>query len=64
MTFPIDGMEAGLIYDVPDKKAQEYIEGGVARMVEDENLVPVTSFSDEKPVYIEGRKKKVKDGER
>lgn len=47
MTHPKDGLEAGIIYDLPDKKAQEYIEADFAVEVVEES----------KP------KRKVKDGD-
>lgn len=62
ITRPIDGLQAGLIYDVPDEKAAEYISAEVAVKVEDEeNLVDVTALGEKTPVYIE-TKKKVKHG--
>lgn len=36
MTHPKDGLEAGLIYDIPDKKAQEYIDADFAIEVSEE----------------------------
>lgn len=36
MTHPKDGLEAGLIYDIPDKKAQEYISADLAVEVVEE----------------------------
>lgn len=61
ITHPIDELQAGLVYDVPDKKAHEYISDGVAITVDDERLSDVTALGDKTPLYIE-TKKKVKHG--
>jgi len=62
ITCPTERYEAGLVYDMTDEKAKELIEKDCAVLAE-EPLVEVTTFSDEKPVYIEGAKK-VKHGNR
>lgn len=54
--------QAGIIYDVPEKEAQELIKKDIAfKVVED--VLEVTSLSDKNPVFIEGVKK-VKHGNR
>jgi hypothetical protein len=56
--------QAGLIYDVPDKKARELIAVDKAFEITEETI-NVSTLSDEFPVYIEGAKdKKVKHGNR
>ena len=59
-TFPIDGFEAGLVYDVPIDKALEYLANEQAIPADDSNLINVSVTSDAQPVYIEGRSRKVK----
>lgn len=59
ITHPVDNFEAGLVYDVPDDQAKEYIAADFAAVIEDENLVDVTT--DQYPVYIEGKRKVKRD---
>lgn len=59
LTYPTNGMEAGLIYDLPDDEAREYISQGVAVAI-DEIIAVYSPFSviDEQPKVNELKKRK------
>lgn len=62
ITHPAHGYQAGLIYDVPEKQAQELLKADKAISVADDTeLVDVTNYSDTAPAFVEV-KKKVKHG--
>lgn len=62
ITCPIERYEAGLVYDIAKDKAKKLIESDMA-VLTDEELVEVMTVSDTEPVYIETKKKKVKNGD-
>lgn len=58
ITHPIDGLEAGRVYDVPDEKAEEYFSADVA--------IPATTDDEIEERFIqvtEPKRKKVKHGD-
>lgn len=56
ITHPIDGLEAGRVYDVPDDKAAEYIAADVAIPAATEDEI------EERLIQVTEPKKKVKHG--
>jgi uncharacterized membrane protein len=62
-THPTAHYQAGLVYEMPDKQAQEYLDADIAVIVEDVELVNATAHGDKEPVFIESvKQKKVKHG--
>lgn len=62
MTWSGDGLQAGLVYDIPAKKAEMYIETQRAILSVEDDLKEVTNKTDEYPVFEPA--KKVKHGNR
>lgn len=55
ITHPVDGLEAGRVYDVPDEKAAEYIAADIATPATideeiDERLIQVSKPENKKKV--------------
>lgn len=59
ITHPLPDLQAGLIYDLPEKQAKEIIAKDLGFEI-DVETIDVTAMADKNPVHIEAPKRKAK----